>query len=155
MTHTVQCMTYTVEAEGICKSFSGHPVLDHVDLAVETGSGLGLLGPKGAGQTTMGRGLAPPTRPDAATAAIAGHDLRTDPVGVKQSISLTGQFAAVDEKLTGRENLEMMAQLLRLSRMAARARASELLAEFDLADAAGPRAAQHSGVVRARPGVHR
>ena len=104
-------------AEGICKSFGGHTALDHVDLAVETGSVLALLGPNGAGKTTMVRILATLMRPDAGTATIAGHDLRTDPFGVKQSISLTGQFAAVDEKLTGRENLEMMAQLLRLSRM--------------------------------------
>jgi ABC-2 type transport system ATP-binding protein len=143
-------MTYTVEAEGMCKSFGAHPVLDHVDLAVETGSVLALLGPNGAGKTTMVRILATLTRPDAGTATIAGHDLLTDPAGVKRSISLTGQFAAVDEKLTGRENLEMMAQLLRLSRMAARARASELLAEFDLADAAGRRVAKYSGGMRRR-----
>ncbi len=143
-------MSYTVEAKGICKSFSGHPVLDHVDLAVETGSVLALLGPNGAGKTTMVKILATLMRPDAGTATVAGHDLLTDPVGVKQSFSLTGQYAAVDEKLTGRENLEMMAQLLRLSRMEARARASELLAEFDLADAAGRRAAKYSGGMRRR-----
>jgi ABC-2 type transport system ATP-binding protein len=143
-------MSYTVEAKGICKSFSGHRVLDHVDLTVQTGSVLALLGPNGAGKTTMIRILATLVRPDAGTATIAGHDLLTDPVGVKRSISLTGQYAAVDEKLTGRENLEMMAQLLRLSRMAARARASELLAEFDLADAAGRRAAKYSGGLRRR-----
>jgi ABC-2 type transport system ATP-binding protein len=143
-------MSYTVEANGICKSFSGHPVLDHVDLTVETGSVLALLGPNGAGKTTMIRILATLMRPDAGTATIAGHDLLADPVGVKRSISLTGQYAAVDEKLTGRENLEMMAQLLRLPRMTARARASELLAEFDLADAAGRRAAKYSGGMRRR-----
>ena len=143
-------MSYTVEAKGICKSFSGHAVLDHVDLAVETGSVLALLGPNGAGKTTMIRILATLMRPDAGTATIAGHDLLADPAGVKRSISLTGQFAAVDEKLTGRENLEMMAQLLRLSRMAARTRASELLAEFDLADAACRRAAKYSGGMRRR-----
>jgi ABC-2 type transport system ATP-binding protein len=98
----------------------------------------------------MVRILATLVRPDAGTATIAGRDLLTDPVGVKRSISLTGQYAAVDEKLTGRENLEMMAQLLRLSRMAARARASELLSEFDLADAAGRRAAKYSGGMRRR-----
>ena len=86
----------------------------------------------------MVRILATLMRPDAGTATVAGHDLLTDPVGVKRSISLTGQYAAVDEKLTGRENLEMMARLLHLSRMAARARAAELLAEFDLADARRP-----------------
>ncbi len=109
-----------------------------MDLAIETGSVLALLGPNGAGKTTMVRILATLMRPDAGTATIAGHDLLTDPVGVKRSISLTGQYAAVDDKLTGRENLEMMARLLRLSRRAARARAAELLAEFDLADAARP-----------------
>jgi ABC-2 type transport system ATP-binding protein len=143
-------MRYTVEAKGISKSFGGHTVLDHVDLAVETGSVLALLGPNGAGKTTMIRVLATLVRPDAGTATIAGHDLRTDRTGVKRSISLTGQYAAVDEKLTGRENLEMMAQLLRLSRMAARARATQLLAEFDLADAAGRRAAKYSGGMRRR-----
>jgi ABC-2 type transport system ATP-binding protein len=143
-------MTYTVTAEGMCKSFGGHTVLDHVDLAVGTGSVLALLGPNGAGKTTMVRILATLMRPDAGTATIAGHDLLTDPVGVKRSISLTGQYAAVDEKLTGRENLEMMAQLLRLSRRAARARAGELLAEFGLADAADRRAAKYSGGMRRR-----
>jgi ABC-2 type transport system ATP-binding protein len=143
-------MTYTVKAEGICKSFGGHTVLDHVDLAAGAGSVLALLGPNGAGKTTMIRILATLIRPDAGTAAIAGHDLRTDPAGVKRSISLTGQFAAVDEVLTGRENLEMMARLLRLPRRAARGRAAELLAEFDLADAADRRAAKYSGGLRRR-----
>ncbi len=143
-------MTYTVKAEGIGKSFGGHTVLDHVDLAAGTGSVLALLGPNGAGKTTMIRILATLMRPDAGTATIAGHDLRTDPAGVKRSISLTGQFAAVDEVLTGRENLEMMARLLRLPRRAAQGRAAELLAEFDLADAADRRAAKYSGGMRRR-----
>jgi ABC-2 type transport system ATP-binding protein len=143
-------MTYTVEVEGLCKSLGGHAVLDHVDLAVETGSVLALLGPNGAGKTTVVRILATLMRPDAGTATIAGRDLRTDPVGVKRSISLTGQYAAVDEMLTGRENLEMMARLLRLPRRAARARAGELLAEFDLADAADRRATKYSGGMRRR-----
>ncbi len=121
-----------------------------MDLAIETGSVFALLGPNGAGKTTMVRILATLMRPDAGTATIAGHDLLTEPVGVKRSISLTGQYAAVDEKLTGRENLEMMAQLLRLSRRAARARAAELLAEFDLADAGDRRAAKYSGGMRRR-----
>ena len=137
-------------AEGMCKSFGGHTVLDHVDLAVGTGSVLALLGPNGAGKTTMVRILATLMRPDAGTAAIAGHDLLTDPAGVKRSISLTGQFAAVDDMLTGRENLEMMARLLRLSRRTARARTGELLAEFGLADAADRRAAKYSGGMRRR-----
>ena len=111
---------------------------------------LALLGPNGAGKTTMVRILATLMRPDAGTATIAGHDLRTDPFGVKRSISLTGQFAAVDDMLTGRENLEMMARLLRLPRRAARTRAGELLAEFGLADAADRRAAKYSGGMRRR-----
>ena len=143
-------MTYTVEVEGLGKSFGGDAVLEHVDLAVGTGSVLALLGPNGAGKTTMVRILATLMRPDAGTATIAGHDLLTDPVGVKRSISLTGQYAAVDEKLTGRENLEMMGQLLRLSRRTARARAGEMLAEFDLADAGDRRAAKYSGGMRRR-----
>ena len=84
----------------------------------------------------MVRILATLVRPDAGTATVAGHDLLTDPVGVSRSISLTGQYAAVDDKLTGQENLEMMARLLHLPRRAARARAAELLAAFDLDDAA-------------------
>src|SRR5277367_2359116 len=101
-------MTYTVTATGIGKSFGGRPVLDHLDLAAETGSVFALLGPNGAGKTTMVRILATLVRPDAGTATIAGHDLVTDPVGVKRSISLTGQQTAVDDLLTGEENLLMM-----------------------------------------------
>ena len=138
-------MRYTVNATGIRKSFGSHLVLDDVDLAVETGSILALLGPNGAGKTTMVRILATLIRPDAGTATIAGHDLRTNPVGVKRSISLTGQYAAIDDKLTGRENLEMMGQLRHLPRGAARARAGELLAAFGLLDAAHRRAATYSG----------
>ena len=141
-------MTYTVEAEGICKSFSGHAVLDHVDLAVETGSVLALLGPNGAGKTTMVRILATLMRPDAGTATIAGHDLRTDPGGVKQSISLTGQFAAVDEILTGRENLVLVARLRHLRQPGAIA--DELLRRFSLTEAGGRRAATYSGGMRRR-----
>jgi ABC-2 type transport system ATP-binding protein len=143
-------MTYTVNATGIRKSFGSHLVLDDVDLAVETGSILALLGPNGAGKTTMVRILATLIRPDAGTAVVAGHDLLTDPIGVRRSISLTGQYAAVDDKLTGRENLEMMARLLHLPRRAARARAGELLAAFDLADAGDRRAATYSGGMKRR-----
>src|SRR5580658_9730018 len=120
-------MKYTVNAEGISKSFGGQVALDRVDLTIETGSIFALLGPNGAGKTTIVRILATLIRPDAGTAAIAGRDLLTDPVGVRRSISLTGQYAAVDDMLTGQENLVMMARLLRLPRRAARARADELL----------------------------
>ncbi len=125
-------------------------MLDHVDLAVETGSVLALLGPNGAGKTTMVRILATLVRPDAGTATIAGHDLIGDPVGVKRSISLTGQYAAVDEVLTGQENLEMMGALLRLSRREARIRARALLCEFDLIDARDRRVKTYSGGMKRR-----
>ena len=125
-------------------------MLDHVDLALETGSVLALLGPNGAGKTTMVRILATLVRPDAGTATIAGHDLISDPVGVKRSISLTGQYAAVDEVLTAQENLEMMGQLLRLSRREARIRAQALLREFDLIDARDRRVKTYSGGMKRR-----
>src|SRR3984957_496552 len=146
-------MTYTVKAKGIGKSFGGKGkgakvVLDGVDLAVETGSIFALLGPNGAGKTTLVRILATLIRPDAGTATVAGCDLLGDPVGVRRSISLTGQFAAVDEVLTGRENLEMMAQLRHLPRRAARARTDELLASFDLTGAGDRRAATYSAGMR-------
>jgi ABC-2 type transport system ATP-binding protein len=137
-------------ARGITKSFGGHLALDHVDLAIGAGSVFALLGPNGAGKTTMVRILATLIRPDAGTAMVAGHDLLVDPVGVRHSISLTGQYAAVDDKLTGQENLEMMARLLHLSRRAARARAAELLAAFDLEDARGRRAGTYSGGMKRR-----
>jgi ABC-2 type transport system ATP-binding protein len=143
-------MPYTVIASGIRKSFGGQFALDDVDLAVASGSIFALLGPNGAGKTTMVRILATLIRPDAGTAVIAGHDLLADPVGIRRSISLTGQYAAVDEMLTGQENLEMMARLLRLSRRAARARAEELLDAFGLADAGRRRARTYSGGMRRR-----
>jgi ABC-2 type transport system ATP-binding protein len=143
-------MAYTVITQGICKSFGDQVVLDHVDLALETGSVLALLGPNGAGKTTMVRILATLVRPDAGAATIAGHDLIGDPAGVKRSISLTGQYAAVDEVLTGQENLEMMGALLRLPRRDARIRARALLCEFDLIDARDRRVKTYSGGMKRR-----
>jgi ABC-2 type transport system ATP-binding protein len=143
-------MSYTVKATGIRKSFGGKVVLDGVDLAVAAGSIHALLGPNGAGKTTLVRILATLIRPDAGTATVAGHDLLADPLGVRRSISLTGQYAAVDDVLTGAENLRMMARLLRLSPAAARARSAELLAEFDLFDACDRRVKTYSGGMRRR-----
>jgi ABC-2 type transport system ATP-binding protein len=143
-------MTYTVEASDITKSFGEHRALDGVDLEIEGGSVFALLGPNGAGKTTMVRVLATLTRPDSGSARVAGHDLLADPLGVKRSISLTGQFAAVDDVLTGRENLDLMARLRRLPSRAARARTAELLETFDLSDAADRRAGTYSGGMRRR-----
>ena len=143
-------MAYTVRASGICKAFGDHVALGGVDLAVESGSVFALLGPNGAGKTTMVRVLSTLTRPDAGSATIAGHDLLGDPLAVKRSISLTGQFAAVDDVLTGRENLELMARLRRLSARDSRTRTAELLSTFDLTDDADRRAGTYSGGMRRR-----
>ena len=143
-------MTYTVEASDITKSFGEHRALDGVGLQIEGGSVFALLGPNGAGKTTMVRVLATLTRPDSGAATVAGHDLLADPLGVKRAISLTGQFAAVDDVLTGRENLDLMARLRRLSGRAARARTAELLDTFELTDAADRRARTYSGGMRRR-----
>jgi ABC-2 type transport system ATP-binding protein len=143
-------MTYTVEATGITKSFGDRPALDQVDLAIETGTVFALLGPNGAGKTTLVRILATLVRPDAGSATVAGHDLVADPLAVKGCISLTGQFAAVDDLLTGQENLEMVARLLRLPRRVAQDRVAELLATFDLTAERLRRAGTYSGGMRRR-----
>jgi len=146
----IECMGYTIDAAGLRKSRGGKVVLDGVDLAVAPGSIVALLGPNGAGKTTLVRILATLIRPDAGTATVAGHDLLADPVGVRRSISLTGQDAAVDDVLTGAENLRMMARLLHLAPGAARARTAELLDEFGLADARDRRVKTYSGGMRRR-----
>jgi ABC-2 type transport system ATP-binding protein len=143
-------MTYTVEAVGIAKAFRGKTVLDGVDLAVPAGSIVALLGPNGAGKTTLIRILATLLRPDAGAATVAGHDLLADPAGVRRSISLTGQYAAVDEMLTGEENLRMMARLRHLPPRAARERAAALLDGFGLADARRRLVKTYSGGMRRR-----
>src|SRR5882672_12905619 len=125
-------MSYTVNAKGIRKAFRGKTVLDGVDLAVPAGRIAALLGPNGAGKTTLIRILATLLRPDAGTATVAGHDLLADPAGVRRAISLTGQYAAVDDMLTGDENLRMMARLRHLRPREARDAAERLLTEFDL-----------------------
>jgi ABC-2 type transport system ATP-binding protein len=150
MAHTVLCVPYTVEATGICKSFGGHTVLNHVDLAAHTGSVFALLGANGAGKSTLVRLLATLVKPDAGRATIAGHDLLADPMGVKASISLTGQQIAIDDVLTGHENLEMMGRLRHLSPAVARVRAAELLAEFDLVAARDQRVKTYSGGMKRR-----
>ncbi len=138
-------MTYTVTATGLRKAYGDHVVLGDIDLAVTKGSVFSLLGPNGAGKTTLVRILATLLAPDAGTATVAGHDLVTDPLGVRKVISLTGQYAAVDEVLTAEENLHMMAQLRHLPRKAARQRVEDLLVEFDLVEARSRRVGTFSG----------
>ncbi len=143
-------MAYTIEAESLRKSFGALPVLTGLDLQVRTGSVFALLGPNGAGKTTTVRILSTLLRPDGGRARVAGHDVAGAPDRVRGAISLTGQYAAVDEMLTGRENLLLMGTLRHLRRRAARRRADELLEQFDLADAAGRRVSTYSGGMRRR-----
>jgi ABC-2 type transport system ATP-binding protein len=139
-----------IRATGITKSYGQNEVLKGIDLAVPAGSVFALLGPNGAGKTTLVRILATLARPEAGSATVAGHDVVTSPSAVRESISLTGQNVAVDELLTGRENLVMIGRLRRLSRPAARRRADELLARFDLVDAAKRTVKTYSGGMRRR-----
>jgi ABC-2 type transport system ATP-binding protein len=139
-----------VEAVGLTKTFGSRRVLDGVDLAAAEGTVLALLGPNGAGKTTTVRVLSTLTRPDGGRASIAGHDVVGDPVGVRGVISLTGQYAALDDRQTGRENLVMLGRLAHLGRPLARRRADDLLERFDLAGDADRRVGQWSGGMRRR-----
>jgi daunorubicin resistance ABC transporter ATP-binding subunit len=139
-----------VHTEGVVKRFGSTVALDGVDLAVEEGTVQGLLGPNGAGKTTMVRVLATLLRPDAGTASVFGRDVVSRAAEVRELVTLTGQFAAIDELLTGRENLRMFGQLFRLDRREAGRRAAELLERFDLADAADRQARTYSGGMRRR-----
>jgi ABC-2 type transport system ATP-binding protein len=139
-----------VEATGLEKSYGSVRVLDGVDLRVQRGSVFALLGPNGAGKTTTVRILATLIRPDAGQARVAGFDVVRDRRRVRHAISLTGQYAAVDELQTGAENLRMMARLAGLSARRARRRARELLEGFDLTDAGDRRVATWSGGMRRR-----
>src|SRR5690242_4162150 len=139
-----------VRAEGLAKRFGTTQALDGVDLAMDRGTVLGVLGPNGAGKTTAVRVLATLLRPDAGTAEVAGIDVLRHPERVRRRIGLTGQYASVDEELTGRQNLVLIGQLLNLSRRDAGRRATELLEWFDLAEAAGRPAKTYSGGMRRR-----
>ncbi len=139
-----------IEASGLRKRFGTTQALDGVDLVAPEGTVLGVLGPNGAGKTTAVRVLATLLRPDSGSARVAGHDVTTEAGRVRASIGLTGQYASVDEDLTGTQNLVMIGELLDLRPREARARAKELLAWFDLSDAAGKRAKQYSGGMRRR-----
>jgi ABC-2 type transport system ATP-binding protein len=136
--------------EGVVKRFGETVALAGVDLRIPAGTVFGLLGPNGAGKTTLVRILSTLLTPDAGRAEVLGHDVSREPAAVREVLGLTGQFAAVDELLTGRENLEMFGRLFRLSREDARRRADELLERFDLRDAADRLARTYSGGMRRR-----
>jgi oleandomycin transport system ATP-binding protein len=141
---------YAIEAEGLVKQFGDTLALDGVDLRARTGSVLGLLGPNGAGKTTAVRILATLIQPDAGTAHVGGHDVHRNPQAVRRLIGLTGQYASVDEELSGRQNLMLIGALLDLRKARAKARADELLGWFDLTDAADRPAKTYSGGMRRR-----
>ncbi|MGW0250446.1 ATP-binding cassette domain-containing protein [Nocardia goodfellowii] len=139
-----------VVVEGIEKSFGAVKALRGVDFVAAQGEVLGILGPNGAGKTTTVNILSTLIAPDKGRATVAGHDVVADPAAVRRAIMLTGQFAALDDMLSGYENLVMFGRLMGLRKRAARARADELLAEFDLLTAAGRRVGTYSGGMRRR-----
>src|SRR5689334_11634988 len=143
-------MPGAIYAEGLVKTFGDVKALDGVDLDVPEGTVLGLLGPNGAGKTTTVRCLTTLLRPDSGKAVVAGIDVLRHPNEVRRSIGLSGQFAAVDEYLTGRENLQMVGRLYQMKAKEAKARAGELLDKFNLADAADRPAKTYSGGMRRR-----
>ncbi|HWH10884.1 MAG TPA: ATP-binding cassette domain-containing protein [Solirubrobacteraceae bacterium] len=137
-------------AHRVDKSFGKHRVLDHVDLTVAEGTVFSMLGPNGAGKTTLVRILSTLIAADAGEIRVAGHDVRTQAAGVRAAIGVTGQFSAVDNLLTGAENLRLMADLRHLGRDRGRRRVSDLLERFDLADAADKQLSTYSGGMRRR-----
>ncbi|MFJ2838382.1 MULTISPECIES: ATP-binding cassette domain-containing protein [Nocardia] len=139
-----------VVVEGIEKSFGDVHALRGVDFVAAPGEVLGILGPNGAGKTTMVNVLSTLITPDRGRAVVAGHDVVTDPAAVRKSIMLTGQYAALDDMLSGYENLVLFGRLMGLRKPAARARAKELIAEFDLERAANRRVGTYSGGMRRR-----
>ncbi|GGL39180.1 ATP-binding cassette domain-containing protein [Nocardia jinanensis] len=142
--------THAVRVENITKSFGDVHALRGVSFAAARGTVLGILGPNGAGKTTAVKILSTLLRPDSGTAVVAGHDIRKDPAGVRRSIMMTGQYAALDENLSGRENLELFGRLMGLGKSAARKRADALLAEFDLVASGRRPVRQYSGGMRRR-----
>jgi ABC-2 type transport system ATP-binding protein len=142
--------TLAIQIEDLRHRFGDVVALDGIDLDVEAGTVFGLLGPNGAGKTTLVRVLATLLRPTGGRALVLGHDVVAAPLAVRRRIGLAGQFAAVDEELTGRENLEMIARLYRLPAAEARARAADVLERFGLDEAADRRVATYSGGMRRR-----
>ncbi|GHS89897.1 daunorubicin resistance protein DrrA family ABC transporter ATP-binding protein [Actinomycetota bacterium] len=142
--------TLAIETEGLVKVFKDNRAVDGIDLQVATGGVHGFLGPNGAGKTTTIRMLATLLRPDAGTARVLGHDVVHAADEVRSRVALTGQFASVDEDLTGLENLVLVARLFGHSRAGARARSEELLEAFGLAEAGGRQVKKYSGGMRRR-----
>ena len=141
---------FAVYVEGLTRSFGETKALTGLDLVVPPSTVVGLIGPNGAGKTTAVRILSTLLQPDGGIARVAGFDVVEEPQAVRQNIGLTGQYAAVDEKLTGRENLEMIAQLTGWSRRGAGIRSDEMLERFDLTDAGGRPVGTYSGGMRRR-----
>jgi ABC-2 type transport system ATP-binding protein len=151
MRTTLEAMTpNAVEARGLVKRFGATVALDGIDLTVPRGAVYGLLGPNGAGKTTAVRILTTLLRPDAGSAMVDGFDVVADAHSVRQRIGLTGQYAAVEERLTGRENIDYIGRLFHLPRHVIRERGTELLERFDLVDAADRVAKGYSGGMRRR-----
>ena len=147
---TAVSSTAAISVNGLRKSFGDHLVLDGIDLLVHEGRIFALLGPNGAGKTTVVNILSTLIRADAGDVTVADHELASDPDGVRAAIGVTGQFSAVDNLLTGEENLILMADLNHLPKQEGRRRAAELLARFDLVDAAKKPAMTYSGGMRRR-----
>jgi ABC-2 type transport system ATP-binding protein len=147
---TITSSHSAITATGLRKSFGDQLVLDGIDLAVPQGTVFALLGPNGAGKTTTIQILSTLIGADAGQAYVAGHDVAQDPDTVRAVIGVTGQFSAVDNLLTGEENLHLMADLRHLGRREGRRRAAELLEQFDLVEAAGKPVATYSGGMKRR-----
>jgi ABC-2 type transport system ATP-binding protein len=143
-------MTLAIKASGLAKAYGDVVALNGIDIEVEQGTVLGLLGPNGSGKTTTVRILATLLQADSGTASVGGFDVATQPDDVRSVIGLTGQYAAVDEYLTGRENLELFGRLFHLSKFDAAKRAAELLDRFELSDAADRGIKGYSGGMRRR-----
>jgi daunorubicin resistance ABC transporter ATP-binding subunit len=142
--------TPAIRAEGVRQTFGDVVALDGLDLEVDRGTVFGLLGPNGAGKTTLVRVLATLQRPSSGRASVLGHDVVAEPLAVRRRIGLAGQFAAVDQDLTGRENVEMIGELYGLTAVEARSGAAEVLERLELSEAADRRVSTYSGGMRRR-----